>query len=71
MQPEPWVGTVWDSVRETNSLQDVFTMQLCPPRESTLFPGTFVRQGGYMVRWVIMRAWRVVHETACLHGMVF
>ncbi|CAI8027696.1 Beta-secretase [Geodia barretti] len=47
-KPEPGVGTVWDSVRETNGLQDVFTMQLCPPRESTLFPGTFVRQGGYM-----------------------
>ena len=52
MQPEPGVGTVWDSVRETNGLQDVFTMQLCPPRDSTLFPGTFVRQGGYMVRCV-------------------
>ncbi|CAI8027698.1 Beta-secretase 1, partial [Geodia barretti] len=56
-KPEPGVGTVWDSVRETNGLQDVFTMQLCPPRESTLFPGTFVRQGGYMVR--------------CVHGVLY
>ena len=49
LQPRPEVGTVWDSVRGANSLQDLFSMQLCPPRESILFPGTFVKQGGYMV----------------------
>ena len=41
---------MWDSVRETNSLQDLFSMQLCPPRESAQSPGKFVKQGGYMVR---------------------
>ena len=50
LQPNPDVGTVWDSVRGENSLRDIFSMQLCPPRESALFPGTFLKQGGYMVR---------------------
>ena len=40
---------MWDSVREANGLRDVFSMQLCPPKESTKFPGTFIQQGGYMV----------------------
>jgi beta-site APP-cleaving enzyme 1 (memapsin 2) len=47
-KPDSSVGTVWDSIRRPNALQDVFALQLCPPRESTLFPGTFVKQGGYM-----------------------
>ena len=41
---------MWDSIRESNELRDMFSLQLCPPKESTLFPGTFVKQGGYMVR---------------------
>ena len=49
MQPDSSVGTVWDSVRQENALQDMFSLQLCPPRESTLFPGTFVKQDSYMV----------------------
>ena len=49
MQPQSSVGTVWDSLREENFLRDVFALQLCPPKESTIFPGTFVEQGGSMV----------------------
>ena len=66
------MGTVWDSVREANSLQDVFTMQLCPPRESTLFPGTFLKQGGYMVRVVVMlRDACVQQHVVCGYNSMF
>ena len=49
IQPDSSVGTVWDTIRPANTMQDVFSLQLCPPKESTLFPGTFIKQGGYMV----------------------
>lgn len=51
------MGTVWDSIRESNRLQDVFSVQLCPPKESTLFPGTFNGQGGYMVKPNLIALW--------------
>lgn len=48
LQPDSSIPTVWDTFRSQTGMQDLFSLQLCPPLDILVTGGTSL-QGGWMV----------------------